>query len=632
MCGIAGQLLYAGTTPDLAALRAMGSAMRYRGPDDHGIFHAPHIGLVHQRLTIRDLSQAGHCPMGSADGALQIVFNGEIYNWRELRSELAEAGYSFSSESDTEVVLCGYREWGEEVVARLRGMFAIAIWDSPQRRLLLARDRLGEKPLFYRPTAAGIDFASTIEALHSLSVELTIDPDAMACYLAHSFIPATHTIWSDVKVLPPAHLLAVSPEGRVRVVRYWNLPARPPSRTSYRQAVQTIERTIGDSVERCLDADVPVGVFLSGGVDSSLVAAMAARHVPRIPAFSLGFREQDFSEVPYARMVAEHAGLSHHVVEVDVHDVMECMPHLVVQYGQPFGDASAIPSHLLARFARQQVKVCLSGDGGDESFGGYWRIQAGVYADRYSKVIPGFLRRYLIPSMAKGLGSAGRRWAAMNELSISTPGSGYTNAESWYVQLADVAGPRLQVGLAHDVVGCRTGRAEVCSEASVVQRLLAGDFQVQLPDDYLTKVDVASMAASLEVRAPFLDCKVIEEAWVLPDHMKLHWGQRKWLLKRIAARWVPREVIYRNKMGFAMPLVHWWRAELGQWLQLLMEDSVAVDQGWIRREPVLDMLRAHRDGRNHHTRLWLVLWLELWFRLVFQRIDPRLVPRVGTDG
>lgn len=629
MCGIGGQFRRTGTAADPATLRTMGEAMRYRGPDDEGVFVGPHIGLVHRRLTIRDLSSAGHCPMGTPGGGIQIVFNGEIYNWRELRADLETSGKVFKSQSDTEVILYGYQQWQEGIIARLRGMFAVAIWDAPRGRLLLARDRLGEKPLFYRTTNAGVDFASTIEALKALPVDETIDADAVACYLAHSFVPATHTIWSGVSVLPPAHMLTAAVDGEVKLRGYWELPRQAPRRLGAGLAEQLMEEVIADSVERCLDADVPVGVFLSGGVDSSLVAAMAARFRPQVPAFSLGFREQDFSELPYSREVATHLGLPHHVVEVDVQDVLASLPHLVVQYGQPFGDASAIPSYLLAEFARKQVKVCLSGDGGDESFGGYWRIQSGVYAHRYARVMPQALRRHVIPRLTAGLGTAGQRWAAMNQLSLATPGTAYTNSESWLIGLAEVAGTRLKPGLAHDMAACRNGRPLVESEASIVQQLLAGDYRVQLPDDYLTKVDVASMAASLEVRAPFLDQRVIEEAWVLPDRMKLHWGQRKWLLKRIAARWVPPAVIYRKKMGFAMPLVHWWRAELGDWLELLMEDSIAVEEGWIRAAPVRQMLRDHREGGNHHTRLWLVLWLELWFRLVARRCEPASIPGVS---
>lgn len=628
MCGIAGDFRHDPTMPDESSLRAMGAAMRYRGPDDEGIFRAQHIGLVHRRLSIRDLSPAGHCPMASTDGSIQVTFNGEIYNWRELRLTLEESGHAFISQSDTEVLVRGYEAWGDELIPRLRGMFAVAIWDSRRKRLLLARDRLGEKPLFYRTSSTGLVFGSTVEALADDPHQLTIDPDAVACYLSHSFVPATHVIWQGFKVLPPAYLMIISPGADPELRRYWELPRRGPVRMSLRESLRSTESSILDSVERCLDADVPVGAFLSGGVDSSLVTAMAARIQPGLPAFSLGFGEQDFSELPYARRVADHLRLPHHVVNIGVNDLLECLPHLVVQYGQPFGDASAVPSHLVARLAREHVKVCLSGDGGDESFGGYWRVQAGVYAHRYSQVLPEYLRRHLIPGIAPRLGGLGRRWAAMNELSIAAPGVGYTNAASWHDWLEALAGPQLRAGLAHDRILCRNGRPDDRAEASTVQHMLLGDFEVQLPDDYLTKVDVASMAASLEVRAPFLDQRVVEEAWILPDRAKLHWGERKWILKRIAARWVPRDVVYRPKMGFALPLVHWWRGELGKWLQLLMQDSLAVAGGWIQAEPVSRMLRAHQHGQNHETRLWLILWLELWFRLVLHRHAPTDLPRL----
>ncbi len=627
MCGIAGRFFTAPTTPSEASLAAMGRAMVYRGPDDEGVFRAPHIGLVHRRLSIRDLSPAGHCPMSDAEGLVQVVFNGEIYNWRELRAELAVLGHRFGSESDTEVIVQGYRAWGEGVVARLRGMFAIAVWDVQLQRLLLARDRIGEKPLFYRETDAGLDFASTTTALTALAGGEEIDPDAIACYLAHTFIPGNHTVWTGLRVLPPAHVLTVSPNERGVTRRYWSLPQRAPVARRWQDCLAATEAVVMDSVERCLDADVPVGVFLSGGVDSSLIAALAARSRAGLAAFSLGFREQEFSEIPFARTVADHVGLRLHVVEIGVDEVVDSLPHLVVQYGQPFGDASAVPSYLVSRFAREEVKVCLSGDGGDELFGGYWRMQAGVYAARYGQLVPEGIRRHVVQAVSARLGGVGRRWAAMNQLSLATPGAGYTNSESWHDCLRGLAGPRLVAGLAHDRDSCRNGESLSSAEWSVVQRILGADLQVQMPDAYLTKVDVASMAASLEVRAPYLDRSVIEHAWLLPDRMKLHWGQRKWLLKKLAARWVPPEVVYRPKMGFGMPLVHWWRGRLGDWLDVMMVDSVAETEGWIRSEPVRKMLAEHRAGANHQTRLWLVLWLELWCRLVVEQVSAESLPR-----
>jgi len=614
MCGIGGQFLHNSEVPRLDVLNAMATAMRYRGPDDEGIYRAEHVGLVHRRLSIRDLSTAGHCPMGSEDGQTQVVFNGEIYNWRELRQDLEARGVNFTSQSDTEVVLHGYRVWGHELLPKLSGMFAFAIWDGKLRRLLLARDRAGEKPLFYQHSPQGLAFASSTQALRPVQTRPSIDPLAIACHLAHSFIPASCTVWKDLKVLPPAHFLMIEPGEPPRLERYWDFPRDGPGKRPLPECEQVVESALGDSVARCLDADVPVGVFLSGGVDSSLVAALAARQRPGIAAFSLGFAEVSHSELRYARQVAEHLGLPHHTVEITVDDVIESLPHLVQQYGQPFGDSSAVPSYCLARLAREQVKVCLSGDGGDESFGGYWRMQAGVYAARYGACVPAVVRERMVPVLAHRLGSIGQRWSAMNSLSLQVPGAGYSNAQSWFNRLGDLAGPALRPVVSADLAALRTGRVVDRPEASVLQRILYDDFQVQLPDAYLTKVDVASMAASLEVRAPFLEQSVLELAWSLPDAAKLNWGRRKWLLKRIAARHVPPDVVYRPKMGFAMPLPVWFRGELGELLEDMLSESIAASEGWIRLDPVRRCLQAHRKGQDHATRLWLILWLELWFR------------------
>lgn len=624
MCGIAGQLVHARRQPDAGTLSAMALAMTYRGPDDEGIYIADHIGLVHRRLSIRDLSSAGHCPMGSPDGLIQVVFNGEIYNWRELRRELEAGGATFNSQSDTEVILQGYQSWGDTLPQRLRGMFAIAVWDGKAGRLLLARDRAGEKPLFYQNTVDHFLFGSTTEALKPAQAGRTIDPVGVGAYLAHGFIPASHTVWEGVQVMPPAHFLVIEPGSAPRIERYWDFPRQAPARRSLVDCERAAEAVIDDCVARCLDADVPVGVFLSGGVDSSLVAALAARHRPNLPAFSLGFAEAAHNELPYARKVAAHLGLAHHTVEVTVDDVIEALPHLVRQYGQPFGDSSAVPSYCLARLARGHVTVCLGGDGGDESFGGYWRMQAGIYAARYGAVVPGPIRRHVVPALARRLGGVGRRLQAMNSLSLQAPGAGYTNAQSWLNRLADLAGPALGPALDADLSALRVGKATDRPEASVVQRLLYDDFQVQLPDDYLTKVDVASMAASLEVRSPLLDHALLELAWTLPDSAKLNGGRRKWLLKRIAARHVPSAVIYRPKMGFAMPLPEWFRGKLGEMLEDYLDGSVAVSEGWIKADAVHQSLREHRAGQDRSARLWMVLWLELWFRLV---ADQRMTHR-----
>ncbi len=618
MCGIGGVFSTNGAPVDAAGLRRMGHMMSARGPDDEGLYIGGGAGLIHRRLSILDLSALGNCPMPNEDGNIQALLNGEVYNWRELRAELVDKGHVFRSMSDSEVLAHGYEEWGNALFARLRGMFAVAIWDQARLRLVLARDRVGEKPLFLLQVGERTLFASTVNALLAYDEKLLpVDPDAIVCCLAHSFIPATHTVWQGVAVFPPAHYGVIDARGGLTFHRYWSFADEQPRAISVAAAEHEVERVIDDSVRRCLDADVPVGVFLSGGVDSSLVAALAARHHPGLQSFSVGFGEAAWNELKYARKVATHLGLAHHEFIVSPRDVLQALPRLVSHYGQPFGDASAVPTYLLSRLARQSVKVCLSGDGGDEAFAGYWRVQAGTYAARYGALVPEIFRRSIVPAFAALLGPVGKRLAAMNTLSLGRARAGYTNSQSWHDMLGEIAGPAMRPGLDHDRVACRVGMAHDRVSATAVQRLLLDDYQVQLPDDYLTKVDVASMAASLEVRAPLLDVAVLDAAWRLPDRMKLHWGERKWLLKRIAARLVPAEVIYRPKMGFAMPLPAWFHGEIGFALENLMTDSVAVRMGWLDRQRILRELQDHRSGaRDNHARLWLVLWLELWFRIM----------------
>jgi asparagine synthase (glutamine-hydrolysing) len=617
MCGIGGILEASNVDVQVAGLRRMGQVMAARGPDHEGLFVAPGIGLVHRRLSILDLSEQGNCPMPNEDGSIHALLNGEIYNWRELRAELVARGHRFRSMSDSEVLCHAYEAWGESMFERLRGMFAVAIWDVRCSRLVLARDRVGEKPLFVMQDAGRTLFASSVNALRAYDqCALAIDPDAIVCYLAHSFIPATHTAWHGIRVVPPAHVVTIDDSHELASRRYWRFPTRANRSVSVAVAEHQIERVLDDSVGRCLDADVPVGVFLSGGVDSSVVAALAARRCPGLHSFSVGFEEAAWSELPFARAVAERLGLQHHEVIVHPEDVLRVLPRLVWHYGQPFGDASAVPTFVVSKLAREQVKVCLSGDGGDESFAGYWRIQSGAYAARYGALVPERVRTHVVPAVAQLLGSLGRRVSAMNTLSLAAPGSGYTNSQSWHDALDEVAGPLLRAALGHDRVGCRVGGRHV-RDLTAVQCLLLDDFQVQLPDAYLAKVDVASMAASLEVRAPLLDVALLEAAWLLPDRMKLRWGCRKWLLKRIASRLVFPDVSRRPKMGFAMPLARWFAGKLGVALERLLDHSIAAREGWIEPAHVLRELAMHRAGKHDvHTRLWLILWLELWFRVV----------------
>jgi asparagine synthase (glutamine-hydrolysing) len=600
--------------------------MQSRGPDDSGSFIAPGVGLAHRRLSIIDLSAAGRCPIANEDGSVQAVHNGEIYNFQALRDELLERGHRFQSRCDSEVIVHGYEEWGTDLPSRLDGMFAFALWDAPRRRLLIARDRIGEKPLFLMRRPGSLYFASSLTAIHAaLAGDVEVDPRAIECFLSHSFIPHPHTIWKGAESLPPAHVAVLENGGELRIERYWDLPAPSGRRLSVPEAEERVEEQLERSVRARLIADVPVGGFLSGGVDSSLVMALAARHSPRIDTFSVGFAEQDYSELPYARQVADHIGSAHHELVFEDDAILDVIPELVWQYGQPFGDSSSIPTHLVSRLARQHVKVSLSGDGGDESFAGYWRAESGRYASIYRQSLPEPLRRAGMPAIARVLRRAGggrlaQRIDAINDLSLARPGAGYTNSESWFNHRETLLADSLRGELdGHEPSACRTGHASSAGGLSDLQQILYDDFQVLLADDYLVKVDVASMAASLEVRPPMLDHHFVEAAWDLPDDVKLRRGERKWLLKRIAAKHVPRGVVYRPKRGFAMPIKHWWRGALADLLANLMRESRCVARGWIRAEPVLRALDDHRAGRaSHETRLWLVLWLELWTRIVLE--------------
>lgn len=626
MCGIAGVFNFDGSPVSAERLERMSLAMKYRGPDDHGAFIAPGIGIAHRRLSVIDLSAAAKCPMANDDDSIQVVFNGEIYNYQVLRKELQALGHQFKSASDTEVIVRGYEQWGVNAVDRFEGMFAFAVWDANHQRLFLARDRVGEKPLYYVKNEKRLVFASSLIALREyFGADMAIDFAAVDCFFSHTFIPSPTTIWKSVEAFPPAHRVACDKTGNFRVERYWDFPDSPPKKVSINEAEALIETELEHSVKARLVADVPVGGFLSGGVDSSLVMALAAKNKSQIDTFSIGFKEAEYSELEYARQAATAIGSRHHELMVDEKDLLDVLPELIWQLGQPFADSSVIPTHMVSRFARKSVTVSLSGDGGDESFAGYWRYSAAWYAEKYAQLIPHSLRQNTVPSLLRKFensrfeGIAGRI-NAMNRLSLSPSGTGFTNAQSWFNYRSEIFGDSHQSYVAsHDPAVYRTGKSWGGQAISTLRQMTYDDFQVLLPDDYLNKVDVASMAASLEVRTPMLDRSFIEAAWLLPDNYKLRYGQPKWLLKRIAEKYIPSSVIYRKKMGFALPMEHWWRSRLAKVLKILMQDSRGVSYGWIKSAPVLRALQEHLDGRsNHDMRLWQILCFELWLRIVVE--------------
>lgn len=612
---------------DSAVLERMGDRMASRGPDGQRTWAPGRIGFVHRRLSVIDLHPRSDCPMLDVATGCSMVFNGEIYNYLALRHEMEREGRDFVTQGDGEVLLQGYLHWGESVLEKLDGMFAVALWDARKEMLLLARDRFGEKPLFYGRVGAKYVFASNVMAVvEGMGESPEIDVGAMDEYLARSYIRGHHSIIRGVRMLEPATLVCLPHHGGQQASRtYWRLPSFQSRKLSPSTAIREVDRLLHKAVRSRFVADVPVGIALSGGVDSSIVTAIASDVRQSIKTFSVGFDEPGYDERVFARSVADHLKTDHVEIVSSEHDLLRNLPRLVWEYGQPFGDDSAVPLFALSRRARLEVKVLLTGDGGDELFGGYWRARAGMIADIYRRMVGVAALKHWMPRAASAAAMLGfhdfaGRWGRLNSLALEG-GARYENTSSWHALMQDVRGRALmEKELALDTpraLAVEVGR----SPHSILERLMLDDLQVQLPDGLLTKVDVATMASGVEARAPFLDPDLARYAWAMRGSLKIHpLHGRKWLLKEIGAKYVPRQVIYRRKQGFAVPLEPWFRGELGQVAASLLSEAHCFEEGWLRKEPVLKALEEHRKGGTDHSqRLWLVLWLELWLRICWHR-------------
>ena len=622
MCGIAGILNHFGVKTDLKKINIMLHALRFRGPDNKDFLQKKNISLLHTRLSIRDLSKSGNCPMTSFDNRYSLSFNGEIYNWRELKTKLIELGYVFKSNSDTEVVLNGYHAWNENVFNKLEGMFAIAIWDDITKTLFLAIDRFGEKPIYYHSNTKSFIFASNLNALNYFLDNHTINNESLLNYLSHGYLSKSNTIWKEINRLEPGTYLKIKTQQIYKIKKYWDLPKKPPKKINFNLGLTKVENLLTKSVTKCLDADVPVGVFLSGGVDSSLISAIAKKVDKKIKSFSLGYNESRYDESYYSSKVSKELLLNHHKVILDEEKAISFLPHLVKEYGQPFGDASALPTYFLSNFAKKNVKVCLSGDGGDELFGGYWRLQAVLYSNLYSKMLPNYLRKNIIPKISSFLGDFGKRLNSLNKLSLKSSYNSYTNSESWYDFLEEISGSRLKEHInKNKILSYRVGEATNINQYSLTQKILYDDIKTQFPYALLTKVDVASMSSSLEVRAPFLDKELVEYCWRLPDKTKVYLGERKKLLKKLSLKYLPKDVIYRKKMGFGIPLEEWFLKKLGNFGIELFRNSIAEELGYIKKGTFEKFIIKHKITKKETTRLWLLLWLELWFKQNCDKIN-----------
>ncbi len=608
MCGIAGLWFSAGAAGDRAAgtLQTMVERLVHRGPDDHGVLVDPEAGIFlgHRRLAIIDLSPLGRQPMATEDRQLTVVFNGEIYNFQQLRRELEARGVTFTSRSDTEVLLLGYREWGAKVVDRLVGMFAFAIWDASKRELFLARDRAGEKPLYYAVTPWGFAFASELPALADVpGLATDLDPEAIALYLHYQYVPAPHSIYRGIRKLPPGHAMRVS-DGRATVWRYWDPVAvaqQPRLDISENEAVTELESLLKSAVRDQMISDVPLGAFLSGGIDSTAIVSMMVELAPSsVRTFTIGFDIPQWDESPHATAVARHLGTDHVVEYLTERDALELIPRLPSMYGEPFADSSALPTHLLSVTARKHVTVSLSGDGGDEAFGGYRQYEYMdriLFAARAAGPLAGLARRIL--SRAPGRVGRGGRLLSLPPVEV------HRQLIRVFLQKDDsqrLAGP---LPTLHEF-----DRAWSSLDGHTPRRrAMVADLLTYLPEAILVKVDRAAMATSLETRAPILDHRVLEFALRLPTPLL----RRKRVLRELVYRRVPRALVDRPKMGFGVPLSRWFRSQLREPLMDVLTPARISAIGLHDYGVVKRLLDEHLSGAaDNSSGLWALLVLAMW--------------------
>jgi asparagine synthase (glutamine-hydrolysing) len=620
MCGIAGFLTLDGAPADRALVERMCDRIAHRGPDSAGYYLDRGCALGHRRLSIIDLS-TGDQPIGNEDGSLQVTFNGEIYNYLELRKELIAKGHRFKTNSDTEVLVHLYEEAGERMAERLNGMFAFVIWDARRQELFFARDRYGKKPLYYSLGLPGmrVAHASELKALTVLpGFNFRVNPQSVADYLAFGYVPDPATIYQDVAKLPPAHSLLVTQSGE-RLRRYWSPPFEPCEGADLGETMEELDALAGDSVERRMISDVPLGAFLSGGVDSSAVVAYMARKAgPRVRTFSIGFTSKKYDEVAFARMVAGHCSTTHEE-ETVTPSIHEMLGVLVKHFDEPFSDNSAIPSLYLARMTRQHVTVALSGDGTDELFGGYRRYAWGVREQRLRERFPQWFRTSAIAFAGRVypkfdyLPQVFRAKSLLTNLSREL-GDAYFNSMSIFRDegLATALHPDLLRSLdGYSPRAAYRKRFEKVSHLPPLEQMQAVDAETWLPGDILVKADRATMAYSLESRSPWLDYRLGELAGRLPSAFKVNGLVGKWALKQTVKRLLPEPVIARRKMGFSVPMEEWLRTSLKE----TFETTVLGPAGdrFLARNEAKKLWLEHQSGRSNHDRkLWTLLVLALW--------------------
>lgn len=634
MCGICGIVDRTGRPVSREDLEAISEQISHRGPDDHGAYYADGVGLAARRLSIIDLSDRGHMPMPSEDEKCWVTYNGEIYNFPALREELQAKGHRFRSDCDTEVVLEAYREWGEDCVEHLDGMFAFAIWDAPKRRLFAARDRLGVKPLFYALDGDRLAFCSEAHPLYRFvkpSPE-RIDPLSLDYYLMAGHVPADRCFVQGLSKLPPAHTMTFDENG-LRLRRYWRVHFRPTRTMPLEETLDALDEQLGRAVVRRLRSDVPLGCFLSGGIDSGLVTAFAAKGSDEpINTFSVGFsggREED-DERPLARLVAERYGTRHTDLLVDT-DHRALLPAASYHVGEPFADIGILPMLEISRAARRSITVSLSGDGGDESFAGYPNVRSAHVAQRFRRLVPSPVRQLLrfgagLPLVRGRLHAAevAERW--LDQFVERTPAQQLDPSTAWHHDWRRRMYGEAALEALGDADGTEIVEAVLRDAGDLLdaEQHLHADLHLRLGAGYLTKVDIASNMVSLEVRSPFLDHRLVEFAAALPFEQKFLEGRQKGLLRKLAERHLPGELIHQPKRGFAPAVGDWLRGEWSDLVRDLVCDSHAAAAGLFRQDVLRDTAESHIAGTGDHPhRLYNFMCLEIWWRLFVDRTLSR---------
>ncbi|MFL5244265.1 MAG: asparagine synthase (glutamine-hydrolyzing) [Gemmataceae bacterium] len=623
MCGIAG-VLYADPDrpPERSVLQAMGKQIAHRGPDADGFWIEPGIGLVHRRLSIIDLA-GGNQPIANEDGSIQLVYNGEVYNFETLCKELENKGHRFRTRSDTEVLVHLYEELGDRLVERLRGMFAFSLWDRKRKQLVLARDRLGIKPLYIYQDPEKVLFASELKAIFPHpGVDRELDSSAVEDYLAFGMVPGPRTIFRHIKKLQPAHVVTLSSRDlQAKPRRYWRLKFEPDPKPTAEEWQELVREKVAESVRLHLIADVPVGAFLSGGMDSSVMVALAAGATQGpLQTFSIGFKEESFSELPYARQIARQFG-TRHVEEIVTPDAVNLIDELTHYYDEPFADSSAIPTYLVSRLAARSVKVVLSGDGGDEAFGGYVRYAHDLNEAAIRRRLPSWFRRKILGPLGRGWPKAD--WLPRPLRAKTRVTNLALNADEAYANTLSICrrplrrqllGPTIAAGLnGYDPEGAiKEGHANGLA-GDALTGMIAADMATILPDDFLVKVDRASMAHGLEVRPPLLDHELLELAGRIPSKLKIHKGTTKWIFKEAFRTRLPSEIVDRKKHGFEMPVDSWLRGPLRDMVEASVFDRNSAARDLIDQSVARKIYQSHLAGASRQGQvLWSLLILSRW--------------------